>query len=482
MEIGFMKDIELNKGNESSRFPVLKSQKIGDCFIRVTLDTRHASREGKLPVAICFHQQGKKWYYHLDMKLTGDEFINVCKATGRGRVQANLVGDRPYDIKLKLEAEFDKYYSMVESLSRSKRLTIPAIKTMITGVGDEISFLKVWEAECKKKSIGTEANYRAAKNSFVKYLGEIKGFRITAADIQKWCDSLVADGISKSTIGMYLRSFRVAWYACEKLGYVLHVDYPFGKDDELVSIPKGNTRKSFYLTVEQMTELYNCFLEKRYPEEWDVDWRENTHYSLGLFLVQYLGNGFNLADAAHLTYNDHYFQSGKKSFQFVRQKTEDRSDNEVVIPIIPPLQTILDQIAAPPVKGSLVFPGIYGDAQTPIERRKRVAMENQNIKKRIRRLVKSMGWEVQPSCTWCRHSFATNLTHAGVPHNYISESMGHSVDSNITNRYIDAFPLSQQMEFNSRLLKLNDDADIMEELKGLTPEQLKVLIAMAKNA
>ena len=37
--------------------------------------------------------------------------------------------------------------------------------------------------------------------------------------------------------------------------------------------------------------------------------------------------------------------------------------------------------------------------------------------------------------------------------------MGHSVDSNITNRYIDAFPLAQQMEFNSRLLKLNDDAD-----------------------
>ena len=101
-----MKDVELNKGNESSRFPVLKSQKVGDCFIRVTLDTRHASREGKLPVAICFHQQGKKWYYHLDMKLTGDEFVNVCKATGRGRVPTNFVGDRPYDIKLKLEAEF----------------------------------------------------------------------------------------------------------------------------------------------------------------------------------------------------------------------------------------------------------------------------------------------------------------------------------------------------------------------------------------
>ena len=38
------------------------------------------------------------------------------------------------------------------------------------------------------------------------------------------------------------------------------------------------------------------------------------------------------------------------------------------------------------------------------------------------------------------------------------------MDSNITNCYIDAFPLAQQMEFNSRLLKLNDDAGIMEEL------------------
>ena len=45
-----------------------------------------------------------------------------------------------------------------------------------------------------------------------------------------------------------------------------------------------------------------------------------------------------------------------------------------------------------------------------------------------------------------------------------------------------SFPLSQQMEFNSRLLKLDDDADIMEELKGLTPEQLKALIAMVKKS
>lgn len=148
-----------------------------------------------------------------------------------------------------------------------------------------------------------------------------------------------------------------------------HDDYPFGKDDGKVSIPKGNTRKKYYLTVDQMTELYNCFVEKRYPEEWDSDWRDNAHYSLGLFLAQYLCNGFNLADAAHLTYNEHYFISGRQSFQFIRQKTEERSEVEVVIPIIPALQVILDEIAAPPVKGTLVFPEIYGDAQTPEQKK-----------------------------------------------------------------------------------------------------------------
>ena len=34
---------------------------------------------------------------------------------------------------------------------------------MITGVEDEINFLELWEAESKKKSIGTEVNYRASE-------------------------------------------------------------------------------------------------------------------------------------------------------------------------------------------------------------------------------------------------------------------------------------------------------------------------------
>jgi integrase len=161
----------------------------------------------------------------------------------------------------------------------------------------------------------------------------------------------------------------------------------------------------------------------------------------------------------------------------------DRSDTEIVIPIIEPLQKIMDEIAAKPEKGALVFPQIYAGETDEKKQRARISQENQNIRKRLGRLVKSMGWEVTPSGTWCRHSFATNLSHAGgVPKEYIQEAMGHSVMSGtVTDRYIQSYPIAQQMVFNSRLLNLNDDADIMEELKGLTPEQIKALIAMVKN-
>ena len=167
-----------------------------------------------------------------------------------------------------------------------------------------MDFLSVWESEAQKKSIGTRYNYLNARNSFVKYLGQVPGFNVTVAEIRKWHDKLLEDGLKKTTVGIYLRACRVIWNACEKYGYVSHDDYPFGKDEDKVTIPKGATRRECYLDVDQMTELYQCFLEKRYPEDWDTDWHEHTHESLGLFLVQYLCNGFNLADAARLVYDD----------------------------------------------------------------------------------------------------------------------------------------------------------------------------------
>ena len=134
-----------------------------------------------------------------------------------------------------------------------------------------------------------------------------------------------------------------------------------------------------------MTELYNLFLSKQYPEIWSEHYKKMAHYSLGLFLVQYLCNGFNMADAARLKYDSYYFQNSGKAFRFNRKKTARNSadGSEVIIPIIEPLQKILDEIAAPPTRDGYVFPQILNGAESERDRRMRTQQENSNVQDRL---------------------------------------------------------------------------------------------------
>ena len=103
---------------------------------------------------------------------------------------------------------------------------------------------------------------------------------------------------------------------------------------------------------------------------------------------------------------------------------------------------------------------------------------NSNISARMGIVARHLGWTVSPTPTWCRHSFATNLSLAGVPTRYISESMGHSPGRSVTAGYIAEFPLEQQMAFNRRLLSDGTAADgsVGALLSGLSPEMKQALL------
>ena len=140
--------------------------------------------------------------------------------------------------------------------------------------------------------------------------------------IKAWIAYMKEMGYTQTTIGFYLRAIRVVFKACISNGYMREKDYPFSATDPMkVKIPSGSSRKAEFLTVGQMTELYEFYTDGIIPKTYKHP--EQMKQSLGMFLAQYLCNGCNLYDLALLRYEDYYDFSEHKALRFYRHKTKD---------------------------------------------------------------------------------------------------------------------------------------------------------------
>ncbi len=456
------------------------NKQIGSCYVAFVPDTRRVDGD-EYVLSIRYTISRKRYYHRLGEKTTLEEFEAVIGTdSNRGRMSGAKKGRK--ETRDRWLACFNEYVSRLGELAAATPLSLDVIKTSLTGRSATANFLTLWREVIESKKHGTAASYEIAMKSFMRLAGfnESDGFNVTKDTIHKWVQRLTDEGKAKATIGIYLRSCRVVVNECIRRGFILRANYPFSeKDADKVSIPRGKSRKQECLSVEQWTQLHDIFTNKSYPDEWTDDYKKDTHTYLGMFLFMYLANGLNMADLARLTYNKQYVLSGRKSLQFNRQKTKDRTDNdsEVIIPITSPLQAIIDALAAEYEPDGLLFPFILKDATTDKEKARRVQQENQNTKKHVRKLTAALGWTEQPSPTWCRHSFATNLQQQGVPLKYISDAMGHSTGGSVTMGYINDYPLEKQLEYNAKLLNLNDDNDdklssIIDNLSDQEREQL----------
>ena len=482
---------------KESATPIYKSSKEGKVRLTMTLDPRKGT-EKEMPVCVRVRVGNIQRYFLMpDERYTTEDFASIINENNRKQGKKRKDFDNFFD-KIRIEAK-----GLVEIGEFTSADFMEMLTTKINGIKKEeevqgMTIYDVWEILLREleeaNRIGTRNCYRDAFKRFKADMGEkVPNSAINQQLIDRWIAKMQnpqnGKPISVTTIGIYLRAFRVVVRRAASMGVLLadKMDMFKGVKD----VNRKGSRKEWYLDVEKMTRLYEFFekgeaKDQEGKELFDLQYRKRLFRSLGLFLFSYLANGANMADLAKLRYDDFYYNHEQKAMRFTRQKTMRETDGvEVIFPILPQMQVILDRIAKKPQNGELVF-DIIKEGTTEERIKELVYLENSNVADRMEVITKLIGMEEKPSPTWCRHSFATNLRDAGISTEYISTMMGHTITSGsaTTLNYLSRYNMATMMAYNSKLLRDGEEdkkrEEIMEELNGFDTETLTAILKLTK--
>ena len=458
-----------------------KARSYDKISVRMVLDTKHrAGNDGCRLVVVRIIKEGKSFYVSANERFTEKDFEDICQAEANNTKKYKNTRKRLGDV-------FDRVCSKVKELVNDNDFTFDNFKRKYYNLinPNEKTIYSLWRDVAADKSAGTEDSYLNALNRFIADIGKKVMFQdIDAKFIGRWKDKMIDAGLSKTTANIYLRALRVVLNSAIEQGYVKGDTKTLFKKMQIGGKNSFNSRKHEYLDVATWRKLWAFYEAEGEGNEvfqsWRSDYKCDRMEALGMMLFMYLADGMNLRDVINLKYDDFYFSHNREQFRFVRQKVAKRTDAEVVFPVLPQMRTILNRQALPEKRGGLVF-GYLLDKIGKIddeEERRLTALYNSTIRERMKSVAKAVGLDVEPTPTWCRHSFASNLIQCGVPKDYISQSMGHSSGTTITDNYIDRYSYAQMVDYNSRLLadpQVRNTERLKELLKGLTLEEIMQL-------
>ena len=475
--------------------PTYRRAKEGKVLLTMTLDHRNGS-DKEMPVCVRVGIGTLRRYFLMPSERYAlEEFASIINA-----------GNRKQGPKRK---EFDDFFEKIKR--EVKKLTdegefsstefMEKLKAKINGLKEEeeakgMTIYDVWEQLLKEleeaNRIGTRKSYLDSYKRFKNDMGDkVSNSSINQQLVDRWVAKMQnpkeGKAMSQTTIGIYLRAFRVVVRRAASMGVLLNDKMDLFKG--VKDVNRKGERKEWCLNVEKMTKLYEFFdkgetKDQEGNELYDPQYKKRLFHSLGLFLFSYLANGANMADIVKLRYDDFYYNHEQKAMRFIRQKTMRETDGmEVIFPILPQMQVILDRIAWKPQRGALVF-DIIKEGMTETRIKEIVSCENANINARMENVAKMLGMEERPTPTWCRHSYATNLRDAGVSTEYISTMMGHTMTSGsaTTLNYLSRYNMATMVTNNSKLLstkdKIQKKAELVKQLMELDQEQLEAMLKL----
>jgi integrase len=317
-----------------------------------------------------------------------------------------------------------------------------AFKTKFTGQkSDSTDVLKAFDRYIDlldtNERVGTAANYKAARNSLSTYTGGKLLFSHVNQDfLMKYEKSMIGEGKSTTTIGIYLRELRTIVNKAIGENAFKREDYPFGHGK--YQIPSSSNIKKAL----DKGEIRKIFDYKGKKGSWEERARD-------FWVFSYLCNGINMKDIALLKWKnvdgDH--------IEFKRAKTANtrRTDSmPIKIYLTKESRNIINrQGDGEGSPENFIFP-ILDKKMSAKAQRATISQFIKMVNTYMANIGKELKMGKKLNTYSARHSYATVLMHSGVTTEFISGQLGHT-SIRTTQSYLDSFG-NDAIKKNAQLL------------------------------
>lgn len=394
------------------------------------LDNRSSKKNGKYPLKLTIYCKPYKKRYNTNIDLTEEEWVKINSErlrdeslkTTKIKISALLQkADRvlqqvtPFSF-----SEFEDHF--FETATNLKDLSLKSL------------FTKYAERHEEKGNVGTSISYITSYNSLNAFKKNLSLNDITVRLLEDYEKSMIENGKSISTVGIYLRQLRAIYNEAIAQNKISNKNYPFGKNR--YNIPAGrNIKKS--LSEVDIEKLINYTPDNIEEQK-----------ALDFWIFSYLCSGMNFCDIAKLKRSD--IQNG--FLYYIRSKTKNtkKADTmKIKVPLHERAKMIITKWENNDDKSEFVFP-ILQDGLSDRSVKYRIQGFIKHNNKIMRKIKETLSLSQDCNTYSCRHSFATMLKRKHVSTEYISESLGHS-SLQTTSAYLDSFEDETKIKYSNML-------------------------------
>jgi integrase len=382
---------------------------------KVLLDKRRQLQNGTYPLVVRIYNGDKFSNISLKTYLKENQFDTSKQKVKKNHPNEKMINQRIRQAILEVEKTTLTLEMKEEVISAEK------IKSTIVKPVPKFNFIQFGEkvvTDMRNVNRNGNANaYRDALIALKKYSGKT-ALEFTEVNYELLCsveNKMLAKGLKKNSIACYNRAWRAIFNKAINVDLVEVKYYPYRKYKV-----RGEATAKRNIGREDIIAIANMQLE---PES-------QLFLARNYFILAFNLIGISFADLVTIKAAD--IVNGRLVYQ--RKKTH-RLYN---IKLTAKAQELLNYYTKP--ERTYILPAIPEKAVgNQIEERKYTQYANKATNKYLRQIMKKLKLQETITSYYSRHSWATVAKKMGYSKDMISEALGHSHGSRITEVYLDSF-------------------------------------------